>query len=195
MRGRFCVAFGFLLLLSFGCDVVYVSEPIGESPHPIDAAEWEGSWIVGEGVAWLRVIDETQGTIELMTIEVEKESEPELQRMKIFLRESDDGRFFSVEEPMEEAENDAADADRKTPPPRRYHWGIFRRDEAHLIAWLPRLDRFKALVEEGALPGEVLEGGDVLLGPLEAEHLALIQSEEDRLFSWKEPFVMTRTGP
>ena len=78
-----------------------------------------------------------------------------------------------------------------------YFWARVKQGTDSIIAWLPDYKKFKALVEEGTLPGEVDSehsyGGAVMLGDLKPEHYqAIVSGEHGVLFDWEDPIVLFR---
>ena len=83
-----CVAIALLLLLALsGCSPVFVSEPLGEEPYPLQPGEWEGEWLHEDGLLVVRVLDEREGTLLVSAVE-ERDGEVELETLTIVLRQS-----------------------------------------------------------------------------------------------------------
>ena len=82
----------------------------------------------------------------------------------------------------------------------RYVWllAIETEDEDSLVVYAPDAAKFRALIEEGKLPGPDAEGksgGDVHLGRLEPEHLETIfGGDSGVLFVWQEPYILRRVA-
>ena len=73
----------------------------------------------------------------------------------------------------------------------RYLWLRVEKSDTHFTLWSPNITQFKALIEDGSLPGEVIEDG-VILGDLKAEHIELINDPATKLLDWKDPAVFVR---
>ena len=156
------VCLGLLLLLLPACNPVYVDSPIGETPLVLDPEEWEGTWRVEDDVILVDVLDSENGILRLAGVEKSEDGELEIEAITIYLRDGGDWIFASLED------------DNEGEP--RYLWGVLRRSGDQVLELDPDRTKFRALVEAGTLPGR-LDGEDVYLGPLEAEHLALILSD------------------
>lgn len=84
------------------------------------------------------------------------------------------------------------DEEDKTVPDGMYMWAIIKKEKEIILIWLPQKDRFKTLIEEKKLPGEVKKDL-VLLGDLKPEHMKIIASEgRSLLFDWEEPLVLIK---
>ncbi len=68
------VSAAFVLLLGTGCSVVSVPRPIGEKPHALVAADWEGTWIAERDVAKIKVVDAAAGQLQLVRWEGERQT-------------------------------------------------------------------------------------------------------------------------
>ena len=156
------VCLGLLLLVLPACNPVYVDSPIGETPLVLDPEEWEGTWMVEDDVITVDVLDSENGLLRIAGIEKTEDGELEIEAFTIHLRDGGDWIFASIED------------DNEGEP--RYLWGVLRRSGEQVLELDPDRTKFRALVEAGTLPGR-LDGEDVYLGPLEAEHLALILSD------------------
>jgi hypothetical protein len=81
----------------------------------------------------------------------------------------------------------------------RYVWGLVVRDKEYAVVYTPDLERFRALVRAGRLPGRVGEeggigGSDVYLDELSPHHLEMILAADENLFVWDDPYVMRRVA-
>ncbi len=153
---------------------------MGRDPVQLEASEWAGTWLHEEGAFAVRVADGQSGRLQVAWIE-EEDGGLEMKSLDAHLRRFEDWLFVSF--PGEEDDR---------PEGTEYLWMRLVRDGELVHMWWPRPEAFRRLVEEGALPGKV-EDGDVFLGQLGADHLALIVSEERGvLFAWGEPMVFQR---
>jgi hypothetical protein len=176
---RRTVAVAALLPALAACDVVLSTHPVGLEPVAVEAEEWEGTWVADDGAFTLRVPEGAAGRVELGWIEEEGDRFV-LKTSRVHLRSAGEWMFGSLE-------ND------EDPQNVRYLWGRLEKDEGKILFWLPGVEKFRQLVEEGLLPGEIVEGGDVVLGQLGAEHLKLITSgEKGVLFEWEAPMILRR---
>jgi hypothetical protein len=159
-----------------GCGFVYTHQPIGERPSLIETGDWEGNWINEDKFLTINVLDETKGLLRISWIEKDQ-GEVKLESCNLHLLESGDWIFASI-----------PDKDN----PKRYLWGRIKQDERQVVVWLPDLEKFKGLVEEGKLPGRI-DNKNVMLGNLTSDHLKLITSEtEGVLFEWDEPIIFQK---
>jgi hypothetical protein len=163
------------------CANVTTSHPLGETALPVIAEEWEGTWLSAQGdVAILKVVDESTGSCELYWLEDDTDP-PEVHRFPVYIRESRGWTFASAPEDPRETTSSV-----------EYVWARIRKDGEIITLWTPRVERFKELVEEGSLPGQV-NLGDVHLGALESQHYELIVSEDKGLvLDWENPGVLRR---
>jgi len=77
--------------------------------------------------------------------------------------------------------------------------GLVVRDREYAVVYAPDLERFRALVRDGLLPGRIGEGGeigggDVYLGKLSPDHLEMILAADGAFFEWDDPYVMRRVA-
>ncbi len=166
------------------CAEVVTSAPLGETPVAVSEDDWEGIWGGAEETYIIQVIDEETG--ELLVSELDpEESPPEIDPMEIQLSKVGDWYFGNWEE-----------------EPGEFSWFRVSRSGASIIVWIADSDRFKELVNQGVLPGEVRsQGGSesdkIFIGHLTEEHLNIItESTEGVLFSWDEPLLLHRVmGP
>ena len=176
MRAAKLTVFGVLMVVLAGCDLVASRYPVGEAMS-VEESEWEGTWLGGDGALTVRVVDAEKGLLEAAWVE-EKDGEFVLEAVGVYLRQFDDWTFASFSG-VEDEEPDLL-------------WSRLGRDQDQLFLWWPRPEEFERLVKAGLLPGK-MEDGDVLLDRLEAEHLALIVSEENGvLFAWDEQMTFHR---
>jgi hypothetical protein len=192
------------------CETVTSPVPLGEKPATLDAGQWEGRWANADGYLDLVVTDAANGLVRIAYDDVE---EGECKEMQLQLRTSGEWTFFSVtEEDFERSEGlasapcrpvgsgqseleSAAVAPGAEPAPTRYMWGRVRLADNAIYAWGPEPKAFVRLVSAGRLPGTVDEGS-VVLGPLGAEHYALIISgSEGVVLDWEDPLVLYRKKP
>lgn len=165
-----------LVMILAGCDYVSSVHPVGDAPLTVDEAEWEGTWLHADGPLTVRVADGQQGLLEVAWVE-EEDGAFVLESIDVHLRQFGDWTFASFS-----GVEDAPDL----------LWSRLVRDEEQVFLWWPRPEEFKRLVEAGLLPGKI-EDDNVELAQLEAEHLAIIVSEEHgMLFEWDDPMTFNR---
>ena len=167
------------------CSQVLSSAPIGETPVSISEEDWDGVWVWEEGAIAIKVLDEATGVLLVSIIEVDKEP-PTVEPTEMRLSRVGGWTFANWEE-----------------EPGVFSWLRVEREGEMILAWGPDFSRFKELVDEGILPGEVrsrgdpMGGGQVVLDTLTEEHLDIItDSSEGVLFDWDEPVGAFRViGP
>ncbi len=173
------IACALLVVVLAGCAVVASKQPVGETPLSLDDSDWEGTWLTEDGTLTVRVVDAEQGLLQVAWVE-QQGGEFVLETIDVMLRQYRDWTFASFAG-VEEGQSDLL-------------WSRLDRNERQLFLWAPRPEEFKRLVEEGLLPGAVT-GDDVLLERLDADHLAILVSEEHGvLFDWDEPMALHRLG-
>ena len=176
-----------LAVVLSGC--VVAPNPIGDEPIKLKAEEWEGIWLDEDdedGVLTIRVADAAKGELEVGWIE-EDEDRLVLKSYLFQLRRTGGWVFANTKLEGEDHPNPESGED----------WYYFLRieneDGVQITAWQPDTDRFDALIEESALPGQVGSYYDnTYLGELEPEHMAMIMSTERPLFGCEEPLVLRR---
>ena len=177
-----------ILALTFGHAAVYTAKPIGEKPAVVSPEDWEGMWIGrgnANGVAIeIEVVDEDNSVLRAVWIDDLGSGRFELRDHLVYLRESGEWEFFSLEE-KEPEESERSE---------RYLWGCLGKREGLIGILLPDTAKFRALIEEEILPGAI-DDEEVVLGDLTAEHMELITtSAEGVLFDWGEPLFFLRVG-
>jgi len=161
----------FIAFLLSGCNTVTSTHPVGQTPLEIKPEEWEQTWVHTDGAITLEVLDGEKGLLRVAWIE-----EEQLKSGDIYLHSSGDWFFASFKEDQ------------------AYLWFRIVKEENQILFWIPSFEKFKSLVEEGVLPGEI-KNSNVLLGELGPQHLDIIKSEEHGvLFHWDEPLVFSRVG-
>ena len=173
------ITLSFVLMLGTACSTVYSPEPMGSAPLHLDESgmEWAGNWIDDQGDAYLvSVTDASEGILKVSWLE-EDDDNVEMKVQRMHLRKSGDWSFISM------GHGD---------PPKHYSWARIKTEKRQVILWIPDTTGFKALVEQGKLPGSV-DGDDVYLENLNAEHMELIMSGDHMLLDWETPFVFRRS--
>lgn len=170
------------LLLLTACTAVYVEEPIGGAPLVLDPEAWEGTWLLSEMAVVAEVIDQEEGLLRFAWVEKDFGGRLGLETAVFQFREGDGWIFATMlEYGSDEAESSG------------YPWGIAMQGDEQLLILLPDVEKFRALVEAGTLPGRLDDDEDVHLGPLDANHLARILSDEHAfLFNLDEFGAATR---
>jgi hypothetical protein len=172
-----CVA-----ILFCGCSAVYSSRPIGDKPMNIQSKqdEWEGTWTHKDGAMTIKVVDGSNGVLKVGWVK-DDHGDLKCETADVYLLDSGGWTFASIRDQDETNKN-------------RYIWARIKKEERSAILWGPDVNKFKALVRAGKIPGAV-DGSDVVLGNLASNHLEVITSETNGvLFYWDEPFVLIKSG-
>ena len=184
----FAVLAALLLCLNAACNVVTAPGPVGDKPHALDEAKWNGYWEMrldedpeDISVFLARVTDPEAGELELTGLE-ENDGKLEASSLRVYVREiaGTDWLLASYED------EEAGDG--------RFFWGRIRITEDQVLAWIPFPDAFAEWVQQGILRGNIEDDGDVHLEAMNQEELAaLASSEQDEvLFVWPEPLTFRR---
>jgi len=211
---RFVVLLTASLLLS-GCNAVLVEKPVGDTVVKLDPAIWQGTWVSNEVVILTTVLDGDQGLLQAAWVERGAQGEgARFESVTGTVRQTGDITFLNMEkEPLEErgsAPADGAEAPTteavsataaadpaavvEAAGPAQYIWGRIDNNGQRIILWLPNVEQFRLAVQDGRLPGTVIEDEDVLLGALDPKQLELVNSPTGNLLSWSEPGVFIRIG-
>lgn len=170
------LAFVALLLAVTGCNQVICKRPVGEKPARIVAAEWEGNWIGPDGALAIKVADVDQAILKVVWLEDEA-GQPTMKTALVELRESGDWLFASTREEGED---------------RGYLWARIKKENCQILLWEPDNQLFAKLVRAGVVPGR-MDQNNVILEPLNSEHLNMIKSGEHGVpFSWDRPLIFVK---
>lgn len=190
---------GLSLAFLSGCHAVYSTHPVGEAPVSVSPDDWEGTWVHKDGAVTVVVLDQEKGVLEIGWVE-KKQERLKLERYKVLLRKSGEWLFGSVQDPDK---------------PKLYVWGRIKNEDGQIVLWAPDVQKARALVEKGVLPGRVekmndvsftdpdpdavgprpilSKESDVILTRLGATELKVIMSgEKGALFDWERPLVFRR---
>jgi len=167
-----------LALLCTGCTGVYVSRPIGDQPHALVPADWEGTWTLGKGALVAHVTDAAGGKLHYSVTSV-RDGAFATTTTEVVVRESGGWLFANIPDESN---------------PERYEWARVKMANGQIFVWRPDQEAFRALVQGGKLKGQLIDK-DVTLEPLSAEQMkALTTGALGAPFKWDEPFVFHRLG-
>ncbi len=171
-----------VVLAGWGCSAVVSQRPVGEIPVVLDPEEWEGTWITPDGgPVVIRVEDAEKGYLKLAWIEDDRSRT--FKSLRVIILRSAAWDFANIRE--EDGKNETG---------QNYLFARVKKQKNHILVWLPRAEKFAALVEGKILPGRAVKE-TVTLGELKPEHVKIIVSEEKGLlFDWENPFVLMKTG-
>jgi hypothetical protein len=164
------------LLLAGSCSTVHSRQALGTKPHVLDVEDWNGTWLNGcGGTTTIRVLDGRQGILEIDVMSPDKDSVRLV--MECQLLEQDGWVLASYRDPEQ---------------PDLFLWARVWRDDEQIIVWLPNAENLSLWIGNGRLPGELNEGGNSILGPLQGEHLRFITKYGERSLAWETPLAMIR---
>lgn len=172
-----------LAFFGAGCSGVYVLRPVGEKPHALVAADWEGVWVLDNNVTKITIASAAAGQLQMASIGRDAHGQPKLNLGTVFITQSGETLFAS----LRNEEDDAAK--------RPYLWARLSRDTDLVLLWFPDRQRFAELVRAGKLAGKV-DGDDVLLeAPTAAQLAALVAGEFGPVFEPADsPQVLRRVA-
>lgn len=175
-----------LALLALGaCQSVTSLAPVGEQAATLNATEWEGAWYDPQTVMRLAVIDAAAGKLRLS---YNDEGTP--REMTLLLRTSGDWLIFNVLQNEVDDEN-AAEPGSDT----RWYWGRVVNKGDRMMIWGPRAEAFVEAINNGQLPGKVVEDS-AILDAMSPEQYRWITTDARRaLMDWDAPLVLFRTLP
>ena len=175
-----------LLLFVTGCSSVYVSQPIGEKPHVLDKADWEGYWLVHPeldkkpNMLHVKVVDANEGRLQLACFDEDATS---LKIYEATVRESGSNGLLFITMPDPDGGEKLG----------RMLWGCLGRGEDLALVWVPDAEKFGKLVRDGKLRGKLVEK-NVFLEPPTAEELKILVTDSRSLFYWGAPAICHRVA-
>lgn len=177
-----------LALFFCACNPVYSTRPVGDKPRSLGAekAEWEGTWVHGDGAITVVVTDAERGKLRAGWFEKAGDGlQPRV--FDVELRTFGKWTFASV----------------KDPDKPRYIITRVEREDRQLLLFQANTDRWKDLIAAKKIPGDLrpIKKSDgkveteVTAGPLGAKELAFITAEEQAsLFRWSQPTSFVKIG-
>ena len=126
-----------------GCSSVVSTRPMGETPLDLtgEADKWTGTWRSPMGPCMLTVVEATNGVLAMTSTKPQGWWRWSNETMRVYLRTGGDWTYASVD--YTEGTNAC------------YLWGKVANDDGFILWWMPDPDKFKPLVESGALPGTI----------------------------------------
>ena len=157
------------------------TRPVGEKPHALKPADWEGTWIFaehGDLSAWtVTVTDAAKGRLQVGRIEMNG-GKPELQTGIAEVREAGGWLFINL---------GGLDDGKEF-----WFWGRIKFQADLLLVWAPNADHLKELSRQGKLKCRLSEGGS-LLEPLTPEDMKVLTADELVVpFDWNSPGIFRR---
>jgi hypothetical protein len=184
------------LLLS-ACEAVFTEQPLGEEVVRLDPAIWQGTWLSDEVVVMTTVLDADQGLLQAAWVERWPDG-ARFEAVAGTVRRSGDLLFLNM------AHRPEQDADSAAPAPQpddgaprgvpEFFWARVENDGRRALLWWPDVERARAAVGDGSLPGFVKQDRDVVLRQLSASQLELINAPSSGLLKWSQPATFIRIG-
>jgi hypothetical protein len=175
-RTGFCMV---ALLCASGCSAVYVSRPVGDRPHALVAADWNGVWVSDDNSpVVVLVTDAASGQLQIGNIEI-KDDALTLKTETLSVRESGDRLYVNARDTHEGKD--------------RYTWVSLKMSGEVAVFWTPDLEKFRTLVRTGKLKGTATDTGNVYVDALTAETLTAIHAGElGPVIDWEAPVTLRR---
>ena len=133
-----------LLIASLcGCSGVVATRPVGNAPLDLteQVEKWTGTWRAPMGPCAITVADATTGVLTVTSTKPVGWWRWSNETMNVYLRTAGEWNYASID--FSEGTN------------ARYLWGKVANADNAILWWSPDPDKFKPLVEGGALPGTI----------------------------------------
>jgi len=161
-----------------GCYGVSSDQPVGAEQHRLDAGEWEGTWLHGEGVVTVAVTRAEAGQLEIGWLEKKHgKLSPEVYEVEI--RRSGRQLYGNVRDPRH---------------PGAFLWAPIDKHRNEVVIWVPDRERIMEMVKThqiGGRPGA--NGEDVLLTGFKEDVLAtLMRDSRSEVLDVRNPRVFRR---
>lgn len=128
-----------------GCSTVVSTRPMGEAPLDLtgQTEKWTGMWRSPMGPCMLTVVEATNGVLAMTSTKPTSWWRWSNETTRVYLRTGGDWTYASLQDI--EGTNIF------------YRWGKVANDDGFILWWMPDPDKFKALVDAGALPGTIVK--------------------------------------
>lgn len=133
-----------LMLVSLcGCSTVVSTHPFGEAPLDLStqADKWTGTWRTPAGPCAMTVQDATKGVLAMTSTTPKGRWRWSNDTQYVYLRSGGEWTYASID--CSEGTNTC------------FIWGKIVNEDGMILWWLPDPEKFKPLVESGALPGTI----------------------------------------
>ncbi len=130
----------FLIFIT-GCNSVFTTHPMGDSPLKINAVDWDGTWINKGGSVVVKVTNPEKGHLIAALIKSSKD-DLILEKYDIEIRGSNDFVLINIKN-KEEKDKDL------------YIWGKIKKRGEEIVIWGTDTGKFRDLVNAGKLPGKI----------------------------------------
>lgn len=126
-----------------GCSSVVSTRPVGLAPLDLSGQtdKWTGTWRAPMGPCAITVADATNGILTVISTKPVGWWRWSNETQRVYLRTAGDWTYVSI------------DCSEGTNP--CYLWGKVANADSAILWWTPDPDKFKPLVESGALPGTI----------------------------------------
>lgn len=168
------------MILLAGCSSVEMKEPFPVSQlSEKEREQLEGAWKVDEAVFYVAFA--SNGVAQLAGIDWDKEDEVfRLESFPLHFAKCNGALYVSMPQESDE--------------PDRFIFAELKTDSSTIVAWMPNLDLFEKLVDQGKLKGTVEKekhSKEILLDMPAADILELI-STNPATINYKDPLVFQR---
>ena len=126
-----------------GCSTVVSTRPVGQAPLDLTGQtdKWAGTWRSPMGPCMLAIVDATNGVLAMTSTKPTSWWRWSNETMNVYLRTAGEWTYASID--CSEGTNTC------------YLWGKVANGDGIILWWAPDPDKFKPLVESGALPGTI----------------------------------------
>ncbi len=170
----------FLLFASLfvGCSIVKTPVPFGLKPVEIEPGHFSGRWEMDDeddDTLEIKILDEANAVLELSYRDGDG-----MRKIKAHLLVGKKWQYVSLP-----AADDGSDSE-------GYLFGLIKSTPNRIIVWVPKVEKFKQLIEAGKISGKVGKD-EVTLDKVTPEVIDIIESEENGfVFEWLEPLILTK---
>lgn len=132
-----------LLATLCGCSTVVSTRPVGLAPLDLTGQtdKWAGTWRSPMGPCMLTIVDATNGVLTVTSTKPVGWWRWSNEILRVYLRTAGDWTYANID--CSEGTNAC------------YVWGKVANADSAILWWAPDPDKFKPLVESGALPGTI----------------------------------------
>jgi len=194
MKVVLCALSVFFVTVLSGCEAVFTGYPIGDEAVQLDPDTWQGTWLSNEIVLLTTVLDADKGRLQAAWVERGADG-ARFESVVGYVRRTGETLFLTMEhEPSRNVEAAGEEEREGAVLSPEYFWARIENDGHRAILWWPDVEQIRVAVDEKKLPGVIKQDRDVVLGPLDAEHLLLIDSPSSKLLRWSQPVTFIRIG-
>lgn len=171
-----------LIIIMTGCALVPSNNIVGLKAHQLEASELNGIWINGDSAIRIKVIDPTNGIVNITVFEENERDE----KMNIQIMKGKSWLYYNWL--FENTDKD-----------KYFYWGRIQISENRIITWHPSNDAFSKAIKEGIIKGAinkddvtVTEAGSAKLTDSSINIVNMIESSDKSYFLWDDPIIFTK---